>query len=237
MPARYPTYHGTTPCHPVVHHHVVCRHQIEVAVEPAHTQVYFADERYVNPINTQTRFEATVLNAPNNGVIWQVTSIGGGPGAGVIDPSGLYTAPPKGTIPSGYTDIIVATAKADPTRRAYAKVTLVGFGPEPAPEPVLEIFPKVSYLYYRDGTGTDNSYIDISNKALQFRTIIKNTASTAVTWSVSGDGSIDVNGFYRAPDHGLSPVPVDISAHLTADPGVNDKARIILINYHWPPTG
>jgi hypothetical protein len=215
----------------------VCRHQIEVAVEPAHADVYFADERYINPINTQARFEATVLNAPNNGVIWQVVNIGGGPGAGTIDPSGLYTAPPKGTIPSGYTDIIVATAKADPTRRAYAKVTLVGFGPEPAPEPVLEIFPKVAYLYYRDGTGTDNSYIDISNKALQFRTVIKNTASTAVTWSVSGDGSIDGNGFYRAPDHGLSPVPVDINAHLTADPGVSDKARIILINYHWPPTG
>ena len=235
MHTRHPHYHGTHCCHPVVHHHVVCRHQIEIEVTPENTEVYFADERYVDPINTQVRFDATVYNAPNNSVTWQVTDITGGPGAGSIDPTGLYTAPPKGSIPHGHTDIVMVTANADPTRRAYAKVTLVGFGPEPVPTPKLEIFPKVAHVYYQNGLGTHNNYIDDSNKGLQFRTIIKNSPSTSVTWSVIGSvGTIDAAGYYKAPPPGFSPSPIQIWAHLTHDPSITDKARIILLNYHWP---
>jgi hypothetical protein len=234
MHTRHPHYHGTHCCHPVVHHHVVCRHQIEIEVTPENTEVYFADERYVDPINTQVRFDATVYNAPNNSVTWQVTDITGGPGAGSIDPTGLYTAPPKGSIPHGHTDIVMVTANADPTRRAYSKVTLVGQGPEPSPEPKLEIYPQVAYIYYR-GTNSApyNRYIDWSNKIQQFRTLIKNTSSTNVTWDMTGYGAIDNDGLYTAPYEGSNSATATIKAHLTSDSSVRDEAKVILLNYYF----
>lgn len=217
---------------PVVHHQVVCRHQVEIDVFPAAVEVYFADERYVDAINTQQRFTATVYNAPDNGVIWQVTDVTGGPGAGSIDPSGLYLAPPKGSIPHGHTDLVIATAKAYPTRRAYAKVTLVGHGPEAAPVAKLEIYPKVAYLYFQDGE--HNRYIDASNKRQQFTPLIRNTALTNVSWSITGVGTIDAAGMYTAPWSGGSPAFVTVQAKLTLDNSVTDTARIILLNYSWP---
>ena len=45
-----------------------------------------------------------------------------------FDPTGLYRAPDKGTLPTGTTDVVVATARADPLRKAFAWVTLVGLG-------------------------------------------------------------------------------------------------------------
>jgi len=220
-------------CHPVIHHHVVCRHQIEIDVHPAAAEVYFADERYIDAINTQQRFTATVYNAPDNGVTWQVTDLAGGPGAGTIDPSGLYVAPLKGSIPHGHTDIIIATAKSDPTRRAYAKITLIGHGPEPQPIPKLEIYPQFAYLYYQDGAGVHNQYIDASNKHQQFRPLIKNTPLTDITWSITGVGSIS-DGFYTAPNSGSSPASVTVRAEMTLDSSINATARIILLNYFWP---
>lgn len=221
-------------CHPMVHHQVTCRHQIEVEVQPASAEVYFADERYVDAINTQVRFEATVYNAPNNSVTWQVTDISGGSGAGTIDPSGLYIAPPKGGILHGHTDIIIATVNADPTRRAYAKVTLVGHGPEPEPVAKLEIYPQITYLYYQEGAGVHNQYIDPSNKHQQFSTIINNTSLTDVTWSITGVGSINSDGFYTAPNSGVSPTVVMVQAQLTLASSIKTMARIILLNYSWP---
>lgn len=234
MHTRHPHYHGTHCCRPVAHHHVVCQHQIEIEVTPENTEVYFADERYVDPINTQVRFDATVYNAPNNGVIWQVTDITGGPGAGTIDPTGLYIAPPKGSIPHGYTDVVIAIAKADPTRRAYSKVTLIGQGPEPLPEPKLEIYPQLAYIYYR-GTNSApyNRYIDWSNKIQQFRTIIKNTSSTNVTWDMTGFGTINNDGLYTAPYEGSNSATATIKAHLSSDSSVRDEAKVILLNYYF----
>ncbi len=231
---NWPAYTRKHCCHPVVHHQVTCIHQIEVEVQPASAEVYFADERYVDAINTQVRFEATVYNAPNNSVTWQVTDISGGPGKGTIDPSGLYIAPPKDGVPHGHTDIIIATVKADPTRRAYAKVTLVGRGPEPEPVAKLEIYPQVAYLYYQDGAGVHNQYIDPSNKHQQFSTIIKNTSLTGVTWSVTGAGSINSDGFYTAPYSGFSPAFATVQVYLTLDSSIKAVARIILLNYSWP---
>ena len=226
--------HGHHCHHCVVHHHIICRHQIEIDVYPPSAEVYFADERYIDAINTQVRFQATVYNAPSNGVTWQVMNTSGGPGLGSIDPTGLYTAPAKGLIPSGHTDIVVVTARHDPTRHAIAKVTLIGHGPEPAPQATLEIFPKLSHVYYQNSSGTYNRYIDTSNKHQQFRSIIRHSNSDAITWSISGAGNINGAGFYRAPPPGPSPSQVEVQAQLTGDPTVTATARIILMNYHWP---
>ena len=221
-------------CNPrIVHHHVICQHQIEIEIQPATVDVYFADERYIDPVNTQTRFQAVVYNAPNHSVSWQVLNINGGSGVGSIDSSGLYKAPPKGSLLNGHTDIVFAYVTADPTRRAYASVTLVGLGPEPKPDSELQIFPQVSKLYYQQGM--HNDYIDSSNKVQQFRTIIKHSPPTTVKWElIGGVGSINQQGFYTAPNFGSSPATLTIRALLNNDNSVKDEAKIILLNYSWP---
>lgn len=231
--------HRCLPCIPaVVHHHVVCQHQVEIEVWPAVTEVYFQDERYSDPVNTQVRFDAIVYNAPTNRVAWQVTDINGGTGFGTIDATGLYKAPPKSDIPHGHTDIIVATAVDDPFRKAYARVVLIGRGPEPEPKAKLEIFPKQVYLYYPENynAGDHNEYIDKSNTMQLYRATILNTTLTEVEWSVApvGAGTIDTTGLYKAPLNGSeSSKVVKIIANLKSTT-IKDEAEAILINYSWP---
>ena len=221
----------------------LCRCPVEVALAPPRAELYFHDERWIDPINTQLRFEATVFNS-DRGATWEVVAPSGGPGAGSIDATGLYQAPDKGTLASGATDIVVATARADPLRKAYAWVTLVGRGPLPAPEPTLEIWPKHATLYY--WTGDDNSYIDGSNKLRLFRAFPRHAPNPAVTWSVNaGMGTVVPSPAdtrwctYLAPNAGPSAGPgaapvASITATLTANPAVTADARIVLLNYAWP---
>jgi len=230
---------------PRIIHHAVWRHRVEVAVSPPRAELYFHDERWTDPINTQLRFEATVYNS-DLGATWSVASPSGGPGAGTIDQTGLYLAPDKGALASGTTDIVVATARADPLRKAYAWVTLVGEGPAPAPEVTLAVWPTQATLYY--WSGDENAYIDASNKLRMFRAYSRNASNPAVTWSLSpGLGHLvpdpaDTSWCtYLAPGSGSSPgsgsAPVaTITAKLTADPAVTADARIVLLNYAWPTT-
>lgn len=222
---------------PMMIHDIICQHQIEIEVWPSEAEVYFQDERYVDPVNTQVRFDAVVYNAPSGGVLWQVASIGGGSGAGSIDPTGLYTAPPKGSLPHGLTDLIIATAADDPLRKAYARVTLVGFGPAPTPQPKIEIFPKQVYLYYP--SGEHNAYIDASNTMQVFRTIIRNSASTEVEWSTDDGTTVPVGWYepwyrYEVKLSGPGGVEVRIEAKLKNNPGIKDEAVVVKINYKWP---
>lgn len=210
-----------------VHHHIICRHQIEIEILPASAaEVYFADERYADPVNTQHRFQAIVYNAPSSGVEWQVSDINGGPGAGNIDTTGLYTAPPKGALAHGHTDIVIANATDDPTRRAYAMITLVGHGPEPPLQPELAIYPEVARLYYQ--SGAHNAYIDVSNKMQQFRIAFRHTPLSNVIWS----GGIS-DGLYITPASGASHATITVQAHLAADSSVKAEAKVILLNYIW----
>lgn len=224
---------------PPVVHHIVCQHQVEIEVWPAEVEVYFQDERHVDPLNTQVRFDAVVYNAPSGKVDWSVQRVDGGPGAGSIDPTGLYFAPPKGALPHGTTDIVVATAADDPLRKAFARVSLVGEGPEPPAEPKLEIYPRQVYLYYRYNqlAGQYNEYIDESNKMQLFRALIRNSDSTQVNWKVDGGVAPGAGNepwyLYKAPDFG-STREVTIEASLQADPGIQSEARVIQINYRWP---
>lgn len=218
-------------CRVDVIHHVVCQHQVEVEVSPPRAELYFGDERWTDPINTQIRFEATVFNS-GLGVHWQVYDAGGGPGVGTIDATGLYHAPAKGSLASGYTEIVVATSVEDPMRKAYAWITLVGEGPLPAPQPRIEIWPKRVYLYY--AASHDNAYIDQSNKIQLFQAAIWNSAIDSVTWEVhSGAGIIDTNGLYRTPSSGIDHQVVIVRGHIGST-SVYDDAKIVLLNYDWP---
>ena len=233
-----PTHRRRCPARRVVHH-IVCQHQVEIEVWPANAEVYFQDERHVDPVNTQLRFHAAVYNAPSARVLWEVIDGAGGSGAGSMDPGGLYLAPPKGTIPSGTTDIVVATAADDPLRKAFARVTLVGFGPEPALVPKLEIFPRQTYLYYKKNqtnTKHHNEFIDVSNKMQLFRAMMRHTDSTQVKWSVNSGpvGTLEPWYLYQAPEFGTDGQQVKVEAKLSDNEDIRDEARIVLINYTWP---
>src|SRR5256885_3599147 len=91
-----------------VYHTIVCRHQVEIEVRPASAEVHFADDWTANPAGKQARFEAAVFNS-DQGCLWEVHQRDGSPGLGSIDGTGLYMAPPKGGVPSGTTEVIVAT--------------------------------------------------------------------------------------------------------------------------------
>ena len=231
---------GSGPHSIEVVHHVVCRHQVEVEVWPARVEVNFRDEHGANPINTQARFEATVYNACKGGVDWEVHDLAGNPGAGSIDASGLYRAPLKGTLANGYTDVVVATSKEDPLRKAYAWVTLIGKGPAPVPDPRILVRPKSVYLYYPDDGGVanrQNELIDASNKMQMFRASVHDSATTEVEWLV--DNVVQANPLpsdlfrYEVTGSGGTKV-VKITARIKAQPAVKDEAKVIQINYVWP---
>jgi hypothetical protein len=218
-----------------VYHHMECRHQVEIEVWPPRAEIHFGDDWTANPIDTQTRFEALVYNS-DQGHLWEVRHPDGSPGLGQIDAGGVYRAPPKGVLPNGYTEIVVATAREDRLRKAYAWVTLVGVGPQPVAMPTVQIWPKRANLYYRQGA--NNSYIDLCNKVRQFGATPRNSAST-VKWRVSvGAGPLLPAGaglsfLYQAPDFGNTEI-VTVRVELDTNNAIFDEAKVLLLNYTWP---
>jgi hypothetical protein len=217
---------------------VRCCPQIEVEIWPAQAEVSFRDDRAVNPINTQIRFEAAVYNGQSAGVRWEVLDVSGLPGAGTIDATGRYLAPVKGVLPSGLTDIVVATSIENPLRKAFAWVTLVGVGPAAQPGAEIAIRPKSAYLYYPlNASGTDrNEFIDISNTMQMFRATVRNS-NAAVEWLVNGvltaNPAPSTQFLYRVNGSGGTATVV-IGARLAGQPGVMDEAKVVQINYRWP---
>ncbi len=214
-----------------VHHHIVCRHNVEIEVWPPRAEINFQDEWTANPASTQVRFEAQVYNSAQ-GYLWEVRALNGGPGLGTIDVSGQYRAPPKGALDSGTTELVVATAREDPLRKAFAWVTLVGGGPQPAAQPTLDLWPKRVDLYY--GQGANNNYIDDCNKQCQFSADIYDS-NAQVEWLVDWVPQSGVGPWfcYRAPDFGAATV-VTVRAQLHGRTDVFDEAKILQRNYDWP---
>lgn len=216
---------------PCVRHHVICQHRIEVEVWPATAEVSFRDERFAQPLEAQVQFSAFVYNAPSNRVTWQVLDLQGGPGAGTIDAAGLYLAPDKGSLPFGLTDIVVATSTDDPFRKAFARVAIVGLGPEPKPAPTIEVYPHRSYLYYPGGY--NNDYIDGCNKMQLFRALVCHADPALVQWSISG-AAVHTGPEYLFTSGGWpSAVRIDATVPATT-PAVTDWATVTLLNYTWP---
>jgi hypothetical protein len=220
-----------------IYHRIECRQQVEIEVWPARAELSFGDDWTANPISTQTRFEAIVYNS-DQGYLWEVRALDGNPGLGTIDASGVYRAPPKGSLPNGFTEIIVATCREDRLRKAYAWVTLVGIGPQPLPEPTVEIWPKRVTLYYAQGH--NNNYIDDSNKMRQFQATPRNTSAPTVQWYFDTPGGGTHAGgtgewfLYRSPDvGGTTTVPVRVQ--LQANASIFDEATVLLRNYDVPP--
>jgi hypothetical protein len=214
-----------------VHHHVVCRHQVEIEVWPPRAELQFRDDWTANPASAQVRFEAQVYNS-SQGHTWETRDINGGPGQGTIDASGLYRSPPKGALVSGTTELVVATSREDPLRKAYAWVILVGLGPRPADAAEVAVFPRQANLYYRNGA--NNNLIDDCNKQRQFEAVVFNTGAQ-VEWLVNGalQGAVGPWFLYQTPANGASSV-VTVRARLQGNPGVFADAKVSQLNYDWP---
>jgi hypothetical protein len=215
----------------IVRRQVVCRHQVEIEVWPPRAEVTFRDDWTANPATTEVRFEALVYNS-SQGFTWQVHDIAGGPGHGTIDVSGLYRAPVKSALASGTTDLVVATSREDPLRKAFAWVTLSGVGPRPARAPAVQVFPQRVNLYYRNGF--NNNLIDDCNKRCQFEAETFNTGAQ-MEWLVNGalQGVVGPWFLYETPANGGTAV-VTVRVRLQGAPGVFAEAKISQVNYDWP---
>ncbi len=95
---------------------------LSVVVSTA-TVVSIAPTTTTVDLGTSTAFQATVSNASDTSVTWQVNGkIGGGLGTGTITPAGIYTAPAM--LPVGGLVTVTAVANADGVTKASAKVLL-----------------------------------------------------------------------------------------------------------------
>ena len=213
-------------------HHMVCRHQVEVMVQPPRAQLYFHDERWIDPIDTQLRFEAVVYNTDHS-VHWEVFAPNGGPGRGTIDQTGLYNAPDKGALPSGTSELIVATARADPLRKAFAWVTLIGLGPLPAPVPEIEIWPKRVTLYYESFFRQPLHRRQQQTADLSCLPRRRTGPAGALACKRCGSARHRSVVHLIAPNGGGT-AEVTVVAQLLADAAVQDDAKVTLLNYQWP---
>ncbi len=145
------------------------------------------------------QFTATVTNAMNILVTWTVT------GPGSINSYGLYSAPTTLTTPA--TATVTATSVADPSKSDTDTVTI------PAVE--VSIDPTTASL---DGGDTQ-----------QFTATVTNAMNHAVTWKVTGLGTISSQGLYSAPALVPSQTTATITATSVADPTKSASATVTLI--------
>lgn len=161
-------------------------------------------------IGTQT-FTATVMNASDTTVTWQIGGVSGGNATlGTISAAGLYTAP--ATVPSPAKVTITAVSVADATKSATATVTVtppvgVSVAPVSASVPV--------------------------NATQAFTAAVTNAGNTAVTWRVNGIaggntslGTISASGVYRAPASVPAGGAVTVAAVSVADPKQSGSATV-----------
>ena len=177
---------------------------VTVSVSPssASLQINFTTQ-------SSQQFLATVTNATNLSVTWQVNGVtGGNASVGTITPSGLYYTP--AAVPSPNPVTVTAVSVADPTKSASASVTIM-------PPVAVSISPATSNVQFG---GTQ-----------QFTATVQNNSNTAVTWQVIYStplGSISSSGLYTAPASGALYSIVLISATSAVDSRVTAQATIIL---------
>jgi hypothetical protein len=161
------------------------------------------------------QFTATVQNASNTAVTWQVNGVTGGSATvGTISSSGLYTAP--ATVPSPATIMVTAVSQADPTKSASAQVTITAV-------PVVSV------------TISPTSATVTAGGTQQFTATVQNASNTAVTWQVNGVaggnatvGTISSSGLYTAPATVPSPATIMVTAVSQADPTKSASAQVAI---------
>jgi hypothetical protein len=180
---------------------------VSVTVTPASASV---------PVNTTKQFAATVQNSANQAVTWGVNGVSGGNSTvGMIDATGLYTAPSG--VPSPAAVTVQATSQATPTAVGTAIVTVA-----PPPPPVSVTISPTSATV-RVG------------RTVAFKAAVQNGSNTSVTWQVNGMtggaasvGLISSLGTYKAPPSVPSPNTVKVTAVSVADPTKSASAMVTI---------
>ena len=168
-------------------------------------------------VTTKTQpFTATVTNATNTAVTWQVNGVTGGDSAhGTISASGLYTSP--SAVPNPATVTVSAISQADATKSASAAVTITA-----SQNPVaISISPTAASV--------------VTTKTQLFTATVTNATNTAVTWQVNGvtggdstRGTISTSGLYTAPSAVPNPATVTVSAISQADATKSASATVAI---------
>ena len=134
-------------------------------------------------ISATYQFSATVENAEDTTVDWQVNKVTGGEfTVGTISESGLYTAPDR--VPQPVTVTVTAVAHADATKEASATVTIMS-------NVTVAVSPADTTLP--------------AGETLQLTAAIENAVDTAAKWHVNdlpgGDATVGTisAGLYTAP--------------------------------------
>jgi hypothetical protein len=181
------------------------------AVPPVSVSVAPSAATLTSGSGTQA-FTATVLNAQNGAVTWQVNGIAGGNATvGTIAATGLYTSPAMP--PSPATVTVTATSVADSSRSASAAVTI-------RPAGSVAVTPAGANV--QAGIGTQ-----------AFSATVSNEANSNVTWQVNGIaggnatvGTISAAGLYTAPANVPAGGTATVTAVVTADPSKSASATV-----------
>ena len=167
-------------------------------------------------------FTATVSNASNTAVTWQVNGVvGGNASVGTISSAGLYLAP--ASVPSPAAVTVMAVSVADTTRSAAATVTVTA-------AVSVSVSPSIAS-------------VSAGGSTLQLTATVTHGATGAVTWKVNGTnggnasvGWISAAGFYTSPATAPSPATVTVSAVSTDDISKSASASVTVVAAAVLPT-
>jgi hypothetical protein len=165
----------------------------------------------------QKAFAATVINATDSSVIWQVNGIpGGNEVVGRVSETGRYLAP--ATLPESPIVTISAVSVADPAKLGIATVKLA-IANDPT---AVTITPTAVTLRIAGGFQ-------------EFFAVVSNTPNTGVIWTVNDvaggsaeTGTISTDGIYTAPSVTPTPATVSVAAVALADPTRSARATVSL---------
>jgi Putative Ig domain len=171
-------------------------------------------------------FSATISNAADQSVNWEVDGIpGGNASVGTISPSGLYVSP--ATMPSPATVTVTAVSAADTTRFASASLDLV----VDPPGETVTVSPATATVLAGSGTQV-------------FVATVRGASNNAVTWSVNGAaggnavvGTISTAGVYTPPATPPAQPTVTVTAASVEDARRTGSAAVTIVTVATaPPT-
>lgn len=165
-------------------------------------------------VGAQQQFSAVVQGTSDTAVNWSVDNVAGGnAAAGIIDATGLYTAPAQAG-----THTVMASSAADSSKSASASVTVVAG---------MSISPQTTELM----TGTTQ----------QFTASVPGKTNASITWSVDGVnggnsdvGTISSDGIYTAPSATGNRT---ITATYSGTPSTTASSAVTVFSMSLSPAG
>ena len=174
-------------------------------------------------VGSTVQLTATVTNASNAAVTWQVNGVpGGASSTGTISSTGLYTAP--AAIPNPNSVTVTAVSQASPT--ASGSLTESILNPIPTVNSAIIVGLAPSYTITVTGTGfVSGSQVQIQGAAVT-TTFVSSTQLTATANLTLSTGATTVSLTVVNPDPG-SINSAAVSAQLTTQATVASAARLL----------